>query len=59
MTKPVTWSLLALYGATLAVLHWQRQGVLADLLSGSVLLGLFAWLLRQHRVQGGRPAGER
>ncbi len=55
IAEPAMRSLLALYGATLAVLHWQRQGLLA----GAVLLGLFAWLLRQHRIQGGTPAPER
>lgn len=56
MVKPVVWSLIALYAATLAALIWRRQGDLVDLLAGTVMLGTLAWQFRQHRVQGGRPA---
>lgn len=56
MVKPVVWSLIALYAATLAALIWRRQGDLVGLLAGTVMLGTLAWQFRQHRVQGGRPA---
>ena len=61
MVKPVVWSLIALYAATLAALPQPRyrsafEGDLVGLLAGTVMLGTLAWQFRQHRVQGGRPA---
>ncbi len=59
MVRPVMWTLLALYGATLAVLSWQRQNDIVDLLCGTVTLCLIVPMLWQDRVRGRLSAGWR